>query len=514
MAYKNIEMGTIKHIQRLSENGISIKEITRQMGLSRNTVRKYVRTHSEDPKPRGSEIINTENNEAADDDNHKNERLKKFNRYLSYFEKELRKRGVTKQLLWFEYKSKEPEGYAYSQFCYHLQQYLKRNTATLHIEQKPGDKLYVDFAGEKMEIINRETGEITKAEVFIATLGYSGFTYVQACKSQQKEDYINCLENTLRYLGGVPLVIVPDNLKSAVTKADKYEPEINRNLEEFSEHYGVGILPARSRKPRDKAWVERMVSIVYTRIYAPLRNHEFYDIETLNDAIWEKLDDHNNMLFQDKPYSRTEIFERDEKHLLKALATEKYRVKEYAYVRVMKNSHVQLRKDRHYYSVPYQHIGKKIKIAYSIDHVQVFYQHEQIAFHLRDTRPYKYTTVAAHLPSTHRLILDWSPEKFISQAARISAVVENYITKILNKNYYPEQSYRSCMGIFNLGRKYGNERLINACTRADYYGNYGYKIIENILKKNYDKLPLTLNANKEQLNLPFHENIRGADQYK
>lgn len=513
MAGKTIEMGTIKQVKTLSANGVAIKEISRKMGISRNTVRKYLRDDADNPEiipglP-DSGINEDTGNKTVDIETG---RFKAFEKLCPYIESELKKKGVTRQLLWLEYKEQYPGGYSYTQFCYHVQQYLKKNTVTLHLEQKAGDRLYVDYAGQKLEIVDRDTGEITQLEVFIATLGFSGLTYIEACYSQKKEDFLHCLENTLRYIGGVPAVIIPDNLKSAVQKANRYEAELNRNLEEFGEHHATGILPARSRKPRDKAWVERMVAILYTRVYAPLRREVFHDIESLNEALWDKLEEHNNMHLQGKPFSRRELFEKEEKYLLKPLHSERYEVKDYAQVTVMKNTHVQLRIDRHYYSVPYKYIGCKVKIIYTRRHVSIFYQHEQIAFHQRDPRPFKYTTLADHLPSTHRVILDWSPEKFMKQAALISASVENYIGQVLHKTYYPEQAYRSCMGIFNLGRKYGNDRLSNACERASYYGNYGYKIVENILKKNFDKLPLKYQ--QEQLSLPLHQNIRGADEYK
>ncbi len=499
MAYKKIEMGTKKHIKRLHSSGISIHEIARQMNISRNTVRSIIRNDL--PSLEGSTLTDTNQT-----------RYDQFREWLPYIESELYRKGVTRQLLWLEYKDKMPEGYSYSQFCYHLQEYLKPNEVTLHIDQKPADKLYVDFTGHKLQIVDRKTGEISEKEVFVATLGYSGFTYVEACDSQRKEDYISCLENALRYLGGVPAVIVPDNLKSAVTKADNYEPLLNKNLAEFGEHHEVAILPARSRKPRDKAWVERMVGIVYSHIFAPLRNEVFDDQFILNEEIWLKLETLNSRPLQKRPESRSELFEKDEKPLLKPLNPDRYQIREYAQATLMKNSYVYLKCDKHYYSAPYQYIGKKLKINYTRDYVSIFYNHQQIAFHQRDKRPYKYTTVAAHLPSTHQVVLDWSPESFLLQAEKISESVKGYIQRILNKAYYPEQAYRSCRGIFNLGKKYGNERLVKACQRAESYGNYSYMTIKKILINNYDKLPM--NNQQEQKQIPFHDNIRGANYYK
>ena len=496
MAYHKVEMGEKKLVKRLSEGGVSIHEIVRQTGLSRNTVRGYIR----------DDDLNESTEDQSDD------RYNQLLELLPDYKLELARKGVTRQLLWLEYKQEHPDGYGYSQFCHHFHEYLKRDDVTLHIDQEPGDKLYVDFTGWKLEIVDRNTGEIIPQEVFVSVLGYSSFGYLEACNSQKKEDFLHCMENTLRYIGGVPAVIVPDNMKAAVTKADNYEPDLNRNLQEFGEHHGVGILPARSRKPRDKAWVERMVSIIYTHVFAPLRDQVFHDQYSLNQALWDKLEDLNNMPLQKRPESRRELLERDEKPLLKDLPAERYVVKEYAQATVMKNSNVHLSRDKHYYSVPYKYVGKKIKISFTRDHVSVFYNHQQIAFHQRDRRPYKYTTVAAHLPSTHQVILDWNPEKFIKQASEISQEVEHYMREILERKYYPEQAYRSCAGLLNLGRKYGHQRLTNACRRAATFGNYGYKTIGNILKNNYDNLPDP--TRQHQKKLPFHDNIRGAGNYK
>ena len=215
MAYRKVEMGEKKLVKRLFQSGVSIREIVRQTGLSRNTVRGYIR----------DEDLSESTEETS------NDRYDHFMELLPYLESELQRKGVTRQLLWLEYKQKHPDGYGYSQFCHHLNEHLKQGEVTLHIEQKPADKLYIDFTGWKLEIVDRDTGEIIPQEIFVSTLGYSSFAYIEACNSQKKEDLLHCLENSLRYIGGVPAVIVPDNLKSAVTKAENYKPELNHNLQ-------------------------------------------------------------------------------------------------------------------------------------------------------------------------------------------------------------------------------------------------------------------------------------------
>jgi transposase len=303
--------------------------------------------------------------------------------------------------------------------------------------------------------------------------------------------------------------LVPDNLKSAVDKADKWEADINRDLLDLGNHYGIAIVPARSRKPRDKAWVERMVQIIYTRIYAPLRDRLFTSLEELNDTIMELLEDHNNLPLQGRKESRNEIFNAEELSCLQPLPLDRWELKEYLSVKVMKNSHVQLHRDRHYYSVPYKYIGQKVKIVYTASHVSIYLHGERIAYHIRDRRPYKYTTVKEHLPSSHQFVSEWNPSKFIEWAGRIDPQVKSYIEKVLENRSYPEQTYRSCAGILSFDRKAGRERLIAACIRATEYGVYNYKVIEQIINNKLDRIE----PRSEITSMPTHANIRGAEYY-
>jgi transposase len=392
-----------------------------------------------------------------------------------------------------------------------LQQYLQNQKATLHIEQQPGDKLYIDFAGHKLSIVNPETGEIKEVELFVSVLGFSGYTYARAVMSQKKEDFLYCITKALEYYGGVPKVLVPDNLKSCTDKADKYEPVINRDMLDLGNHYNMAIMPARSRKPRDKAWVERMVGILYTRIYAPLRNRVFTSLDELNLAIAELLKIHNAQLLQGYNESRKDLFLKNEQSRLQPLPRDPYELKEYLQVKVMKNCHVQLHQDHHYYSVPYRYIGKKVKIIYSITHVSVYCEGDRIAYHLRDISPHKYTTVKEHLPSTHQFVSEWNPDKFLKWAEHIAPEVHTYISRVLDNKSYPEQTYRSCVGILTFDKKAGRERLINACKRAMDYGVYNYKVIEKIINNKLDRSP---SQEVKQIRLPLHENLRGPEYYK
>jgi len=491
MANRTINMEVIKQIGILSKLGYAKKAIARELNLSKNTVKSYLAKRDEPPEPE----LNSRREILFD--------------FFPYVKKELRRKGVTRQILWGEYRGKHPDGYSYGHFCEYLNTWLQNKDASLHIEQLPGDKLYLDFTGHKPSIVDPETGEIREVEAFVSVLGFSGKTYVRACESQKKEDFLPCIVHSLNYYGCVPNVLVPDNLKSGVDKANRYEADINRDLLDLGNHYGMAILPTRSHKPRDKAWVERMVQIIYTRIFAPLRNRVFTSLDELNEAILELLEVHNSLPLQGREESRNDLFNIEKAHL-KPLPQERWELKEYLQVKVMKNCYVQLHIDRHYYSVPYQYIGNKVKIIYTATHVSVYLAGERIAYHLRDRRPHKYTTVKEHLPSSHQFVSEWNPSKFIEWAGHIHPDVKAFIVRVLDNKSYPEQTYRSCVGILSFEKKAGRDRLIAACQRATAFGAFNYKVIEQIINNKLDRL----DAKKENLTLPLHENIRGAEYYK
>lgn len=485
-------MDLVTQIKLFKELGYGVKTIARELGVSKNTVKKYLSCGD----------LSLEVQQTA--------RFDTLINFFPYCKKELTRTGVTRQMLWAEYRFDHPDGYSYSQFCEHYSQWLGNTDVTMHIEQQPGDRMYIDFTGTKLSLVDPDTGEIAQVEVFVATLGHSGFTFVRALPSQKKECFLDGIVRTLNYCGAVPKVLVPDNLRSGVDKASRYEAEINHDLLDLGNHYGMAILPTRSCKPRDKAWVERMVQIIYTRVFAPLRNQIFTSLDELNRVILELVNQHNDLPLQGRSQSRRELFETYEKPVMKLLPVEKYELKEYLHVKVMKNSHIQLHRDRHYYSVPYPHIGKKVKLVFTETYVSVYLHSVRIAYHLRDRRPFKYTTLKEHLPTTHQFVSEWNPERFIEWAGRIHPDVKNYINRVLEHKSYPEQTYRSCVGILTFGKKAGNDRLIAACQRADGYGVYNYKVIEQIINNKLDRLE---SPTVQQI-LPLHENIRGADYYK
>ena len=401
---------------------------------------------------------------------------------FGYIERELLRPGVTLQLLWLELFAQHPNSYSYSQFCFHYQQWSKTQKVGMHMEHKAGDKLYVDFTGVKPTIINAATGEVREVEVFVGVLGSSQKAYIEAVESQKKADWIKVNENALRFFEGVPRCIVPDCLKSAVVKADQYEPQINETYKDFGDHYNTVILPARALHPKDKSLVENFVKTAYTRIFAPLRNIPFFSLEEFNQAMWEELDKHNLMLFQGKDYSREHLFDTIEKKELQPLPASFYDLRSFAVVKVQYNHHVYLREDRHYYSVPFQLTGKKVQLSYNSRTVEVSYNNIRVAIHQRNPHPYGYTTEETHRPSQHRFVSGWNADRFIRWAAKVSPETEAFIKGLIESKAHPEQAFSACMGILSESKKHTPEDFSKACKKALTMKVYTCRFIRNILK--------------------------------
>lgn len=514
MAAKRIDMTTLKQLLLLRASGQGIKRISSSLGISKNTVKKYLRELEDQgldlqkvssyPEEKLLKVF-TKNGDSI------SEKTFELHNFFPYVDQELKKVGVTRWSLWEEYKRKVPSGYNYSQFCYHYQQWRNGRQAYMHIEHKAGDKMFVDYTGKKLSITCLQTGKERELEVFVAILGASQYTYVEASESQQKSHFIESVENALHYFGGVPSAIVPDNLKSAVTKSSSYEAELNRSFSDFASHYGTVILPTRSYKPKDKSLVENAVRIIYTRIFATLRNQTFYSVTEVNIAIKSALEKHNQMLFQGKDYSRKSCFERVEQKELQPLPSSKYELKEFSQVTALQNSHVYLKADKHYYSIPYRFIGKRVQLVYDSNTVMIYFNHQRIACHQRNYRHYQYTTLKDHLPSEHQFVSNWSPDFFLDWASKIGSLTHSYIKEVLETKAHPEQAYKSCVGILGLAKKAGNQRLENACQRANYYQSYGYQIIKRIIEKGLDKEPI---PQENTTTVPIHENIRGQQYYQ
>lgn len=516
MANNKIDMLQIKQLLRLYTKGESKLSISKRLGLSRNTVRKYIglfhayQMTFEDLSDLSAEEVEDlfDTRELSPDSR---ENVAKI--FFPYVSRELKKTGVTRYLLWEEYKDKYPQGYSYAQFCHHYRQWSLDIAPSFHMEHKVGDKMFVDYTGKKLHIVDRGTGEEKEVEIFVSILGASRLTYAEATESQRKEDFVGSLVKSLNYYGGVPAAIVPDNLKSAVKKSHRYEPEITDSLQDFALYYNTTILPARAYHPKDKALVENAVKIVYRRIFAPLRNRQFFDLKTLNEAIGELLEVHNDMLMKKEKVSRRELFEEIERGELLPLPDKDYQVKDFSRGTVQKSSHVYLSRDKHYYSVPFHYIGKKVMLIYNKSVVEVYHGQRRIAFHERVYSRYTYSTQKEHMPSSYQYLTDWNPNRFVSWARSIGEHTEEYVGKVLEKKQHPEQSYKTCAGILGLAKKVGNVRLENACKRASGYERYGFKAIKDILDKGLDNL-IDDDDFFQEKKLPKHRNIRGGKYYE
>jgi transposase len=510
---KRISMEKLRETPRLYEvSKLSCREIAAALNISKTVVSQYIVEFKE------AKLSYLDIQDISDSDlferlgkkKRQSEKYRILESYFSYFVIELKKTGVTLYLLWQEYIAKHPDGYGHSQFGYHFQVWRQADKATMHLEHKAGDKCFADFSAEKLSIVDINTGEVKEVEVFIAILAASQKTYAEAVYSQESHNFIRANENAFLKFGGVTAAIVPDNLKSGVIRPSKYEPDINFQYLSFAAHYNTIILPARSGKSKDKALVEGMVRIVYQRIFAPLRNRIFYTLYELNIAIFELTDKHNNTPFQRLKISRNELFDQIEKEALRPLPAQRYEFKKYAHLKVAFNYHIYLSEDIHYYSVPYRFISKKVKVIYTEGSVEIFYNNLRIAYHKRNREKGGYTTTDSHMPSNHAYYASWSPERITGWAAKVGPDVEKMIAEILKAKKHPEQAFKVCLGIISLEKKYGPSRVNSACIRALSYGLYSYKSVKNILEKGLDSIK---EESYQEVLLPVHANIRGADYY-
>ena len=513
MANKAISMSRVRQIIKLYNQGIGKKKIGTRLGMSKNTVKLYIETYY------SLKITWDELSRLDDFELNKlfhpprelilNDKVQQLYDFFPEMEKQLRKRGMTIAMQFRQYKERYPDSLGETSFYFYYQRWKKKVYPAMHIEHKAGDKMYIDFAGGTLPYVDTDTGEIRDAQVFIAILGWSQYVYIEAIPSQAVEDFIAACENALHFFKGVSLAIVPDNLKSAVIKASKHEPVLNENFKSFADHYGTTILPARSRKPKDKAHVEKMVKIAYQKIYTQIPEKQLLGLSELNSHIWKHLH-----LLNAAPLTGKECSRSDQWHLeqatLQALPVNRYEMRTIKQATVMKNGHVYLTEDQHYYSVPFELIGKKINLQYSRTSVEIFHNYEPVAKHKRVRSPGNYSTEPSHMPPQHKYVTEWSPTYFLEKAKEINPVFEYFIGQVLAKKQHPEQAYKSCQGILSFAKRVGHQRLINACRRAHEIGYYNYKIIEDILRKSLDQYE----DGATPVQMPVHDNIRGGNYYQ
>jgi transposase len=518
MANKVKGMLQIRRVLQLLEENRSKRFISRELGISRNTVDCYEQrvkvsglTLTQLLLLKDGElaqfIYNSGTTQAA------NSRQTDFNSQLDHYLKELNRTGVTRLLLWQEYIMIYPDGYAYTQFCQRLKQGKNLRGVVMHLEHSAGEKMEVDFAGKKLSYID-PVGKIKmECPVLICVLPYSGLTYVEALSNATQENVYNSLSRAFRYFEGVTQSVLSDNMRQYVIKSNRYEPAFNELAEQWSVHYNTTLTATRVVKPRDKATVEKHVHISYLRIFAPLRNMVFNSLDALNIGIMDCLEKHNNTPMQHTKVSRRERFFTQEKSTLKPLPGSDFIVRYRVKAKVQRNYHVILGEDMHQYSVPYIYVGKEVQIVYDHHEVEVFLDMQRIALHTRTTRRNGYSTKEEHMPEKHlryKQTKGWDGDYFLAQAVKVGINTQSIIARLLAKNQFPAQTYNSCLGIFSLGKKYGNDRLESACRLAMTVPSTNYQMVSNILKNNRDKEEIS----EPTLSFPTHENIRGKEKYQ
>jgi transposase len=519
MANQRITMQKLHKLIELHLSGKSQRQISRLLGIHRRTVNSYLTVLTHYSSGDLSALQNSDEGllwqivTATPSLESLPTKIDIVNLFPEY-EKKLAKVGMTKYLLWEDYRDKHSGKLSYSRFCRVFSQWQRNSKISLHITHKAGDKLFIDFAGSKLYLTDSQTNEKIAVEVFVAVLGYSQLTYCQAVMSQKKPDFLLALSNALSFYGGVPQAIVPDNLKSAVTKADRYEPDLNESLADFADHYQTTIYPTRSHRPKDKALVEKTVNILYTRIYTAISERIFTSLTQLNEAIRERLNLHNITPLQGKTESRQSLYDELEQATLQPLPSTRYELRWFRDAKVHPNCHVKLSEDKHYYSVPYKYVGKTVQLRYTQETVEIYADYQRIAIHERIIAKNGYTTLKEHLHPSHQWVMNWSPEFFETQATKIGQHTLKAVQQLLLSRKYPEQAYKSCAGVLALAKKVGNQRLENACERALAYEYISAKLIQSILDRDLDKVPITDQEPTQTPVIPLHPNIRGASNYQ
>jgi transposase len=510
MPATRVSMRKIKDVLRLSATGMAQRQIARAVHIGLGSVNAYLN--------RAAEIDLQWADAQSLDEAELKQRLYPSTppvneRFVApdfgKIHQELKGKGVTRQLLWEEYLQQYPDNaLKYSQFCQRYREWvagLKRSMRQIH---KAGEKLFVDYAGPTIPIVNPHTGEFREAQVFVAVLGASNYTYAEATWSQKIPDWVGSHVRAFTFFGGVPEIVVPDQLKSAVTRACRYDPDINLTYHQMIRYYRSAVIPARPSKPKDKAKAENAVLVVERWILARLRHHTFFTLAELNQVIRALLEDLNQRPFKQLPGSRAEAFAKLDRPALKPLPTRPYQYTEIKLARVNVDYHVEY--ESHFYSVPHALVRRQLEIRASDNTITLFHQGKQVAAHARSRIP-GFTTRPEHMPPAHRRHRLWNPQRLVGWADQVGPHTGRFTRALLAHRDHPEQAYRTWLGLLELSRSYGTPRLEAACERALKIKAYRYKHVKNILTQGLDQLPLALNV--PQIEHDDHENIRGADYY-
>lgn len=508
---QELSMRKMREILRLGlKCGLGIREIARSCCISHPTAKKYL----ESARKTGlsyEQIMQMDDNAVYALLNKglspKERRLRPMPDW-AYIHEELKKKSVTLQLLWEEYKAVYPDGYQRAQFSEYYCRWKKKLNVSLRQTYRAGEKMFVDYAGQTIPIHDKFTGKVKQAQIFIAVLGASNYTYAEASLDQKLASWINGHIRAFEYFGGVTKITVPDNLKSGISKACRYEPDINPTYHDLAAYYGTVVIPARIWRPKDKSKVEAGVLVVERWILAVLRNRKFFSLNELNNVIRELLIRLNERPFKKLPGSRRSLYEKLEKNTLIPLPQTRYVAAEWKKARVNIDYHIEL--NGHYYSVPYNLVHEKVDLRFTNTTVEILYNGKRIASHMRDDSKGRHTTIKEHMPKTHRQYTEWTPSRIINWAGKIGKSTAEIVEIILNSREYPEQAYRSCLGILRLAKAYSNERVESACRRALIYKGYSYKSIKSIIENGLDKQPLIEPGGDLFIN---HENIRGTKYF-
>jgi len=510
VAYGRLSMRKTKEILRLKfEAGLSNRQIARATGISCSTVSETVgRLKAAGlswPLPEGLSEAALERRlyrpkgEVAVD-------LREPD--WEHVHRELARKHVTLMLLWGEYKRAHPEGYQYSWFCERYRSWAAKIDVVMRGEHKAGEKLFVDWAGDALAVVDAESGELHPAYLFVAVLGASNYTYAEAALAQDTPAFLAAHSRAFAFFGGVPQIVVPDNLRAGVRRADRYEPDLNPAYADLAAHYGVAVIPARVRRPRDKAKVEAGVLIAYRWICAVLRNRTFFTLAALNEAIWRLLARLNERPFKKLAGSRASVFAELEAPALGALPAEPYLYRRRKRARVHIDYHVEL--EGHFCSVPYHLAREQVELVFDEATVEVFHDGARVAAHVRSRRRGRATTTPAHMPAAHREVASWTPQRIEAWAARTGPATAALCAAIMASRPHPELGFRSCLGILRLEGRYGAERLEAACERAHAYGARSSKSVKSMLDAGLDRAPLEVHPCPPGRR---HENVRGPGYY-
>jgi len=498
MANKPVTMNRIRLIMQSLSQGTSIMEISRKYGLSRNTIKKYRNLLRDDGvnMPPITDMDDEQLSEQLQSPVKEGDNYTRYGRLKARKEQYLRsltQKHMTKQLLWEQYKEEEEGDNAYSnsQFSYYLHKWESQQKTVMVLGSKPGDRLEVDYAGDKLKYIDKESGEIKQCDVLVCVLPYSDLIYCEAQEDQSQMNFVEGIGRSLHYIGNVPKLIISDNLKSGVKKADNYEPTLTELCEQMSLYYETHMTATRVRKPRDKASVERSVTLVYQRIYAVIENSPLANLTELNRLISKELEYLNHRKMERNNLSRWEEYlELEKSYMLPLKASKLMEVKKSRVGKVGRNYHISLTEDRHYYSVPKEYVSEEVKMIYTLREVEIYKGHKRIAVHLRDRRKHQYTTKAEHMPAHHKemqKIRGYTSEDLICQAKEIGEHTQRVVIEILQSRLYIEQSFLSVVGVIRLQNKYSKERVEKACSLISPEMKANYMLVKTMLENHMDK---------------------------